>query len=70
MTEHLRQNPYRDGGKWYWIDETGDISQPYDRQSEALRDLADYCIYLDTGKVPFRWRWKRFMKLVSEFIHS
>lgn len=68
--DHPDRNPFPHAGKWYWRDETGDLSEAFDTQRGALRDLLDYLDYLDTGKLPWKHRWRRFKKLVREFIHS
>lgn len=42
-------NPFERDGKWYWIDETGDESEPYATCEEANHALLQYCAYLEGG---------------------
>uniref|UniRef100_A0A6M3LSL7 Uncharacterized protein n=1 Tax=viral metagenome TaxID=1070528 RepID=A0A6M3LSL7_9ZZZZ len=40
-------NPFFKDGKWFWYDEAGDLSKPYDTKKEAAKALSDYASWLD-----------------------
>ena len=65
-----RNNPFKALGKFYWYDETGDTSGPYNTERAAMRDLLDYVHYLETGRLSFRWRLRRWGRMIREFIRS
>jgi hypothetical protein len=37
-----RKNPFCKDGKWYWYDETEQLSEPYDTEEDARVALRSY----------------------------
>lgn len=47
-TKPLPPNPHEEDGKWYWYDEAGDRSGPYDNEEEASKKMSEYAAYLNS----------------------
>lgn len=63
MTEAVvRENPFKDRGRWYWRSEEQHVNGPYVSQMEALYALLRHC--------DKRTRWQRLWAAWLEFIHS
>lgn len=73
-----RENPFRMGDNWYWLDETGAWSKPHKSQRAALTDLLRYMKWLEEGPTlwqrswwPIRYEWwPQFMLLCRRMLHS
>lgn len=43
----MKTNPYKIDDKWYWFDETEELSHPYNTKEEAEKDLLEYARWLN-----------------------
>lgn len=68
--QNIRQNPFRHMGQWYWYDEAQFTHGPYATQYAALIDLLAHIHWLDTGKMPWSYRWRRFWSKVAAFARA
>lgn len=57
----VRQNPFKDRGKWYWRDEKDVSHGPYLDQPTAIKDLLKHC-------GPYESKWQKVRALIKELV--